>query len=257
MTLDIARLAEARDNLHEALRSIPASGSNGFEGLIAQILSRLVGERFYLERSGVQSGRDLLSSGCRIAVECKRYRSSTTHDLRSLLGELTEVSQDIEDLEMWVLVTTKPLSGRELEAIRRTCRSNGIFFGAIDTSETEDKIDDLSVLCANSPQPVASILSEICPEQEAIVKNAIDTIRNSEGFRQHIEQLRSRFADNTIGLSFMRNSIHDLLLASWKDKNKSEINFAQNIAFLSKNHPYIRRDQYIESLHKIHTRIQK
>src|SRR5437016_2093603 len=94
----------------EMVRRCVPTGPEGFEGLIARLLEKLTGRRFYLARSGSQAGRDISSDfqNCSIiAVECKRYGENTELDERRLLGELVQALQDIPDLDLWVLVASR------------------------------------------------------------------------------------------------------------------------------------------------------
>ena len=68
-------------DLPSFLRSLPHSGEEGFEGLIAALLEQVTGQRFCLAKSGSQQGRDMRSGsvgGSVVAVECKHYLSTTS-----------------------------------------------------------------------------------------------------------------------------------------------------------------------------------
>jgi hypothetical protein len=65
------------DALHDALHSLQAAGASGFEGLILAHLSRLIGRRFFLAKTGSQAGKDASTAGygaTYIDIECKKYR---------------------------------------------------------------------------------------------------------------------------------------------------------------------------------------
>jgi hypothetical protein len=77
-----------KSDLHDALRTLPASGDRSFEGLIADLLSNLTGRRFFIARPGRQAGHDAVSDatgGSQASIECKRYLQDTRLDERELL----------------------------------------------------------------------------------------------------------------------------------------------------------------------------
>ena len=51
-------MSNSNQTLYEALWDLDATGPDGFEGLIAQLLESLPGKRFFLAKSGFQGGRD-------------------------------------------------------------------------------------------------------------------------------------------------------------------------------------------------------
>ena len=50
------------DLLQTTLQAMPETGPNGFEGVVATLLSELTGEQFWVARSGDQSGMDARNS---------------------------------------------------------------------------------------------------------------------------------------------------------------------------------------------------
>jgi hypothetical protein len=109
------------DYLLECLLSLEATGPNGFEGLVLDLLEKWTNQTFRLARSGSQSGKDTTSdklNGCVIAAEMKRYEDGTSLSRRMLLGELSEVVTVLPDLDLWVLSTTKEIGDKEADSIR-------------------------------------------------------------------------------------------------------------------------------------------
>nr|HPI77444.1 hypothetical protein [bacterium] len=65
------------NQLIEALRGMTASGENGFEGLIAALLGKLLDEEFVVARSGSQPGGDARSVSGVVTMQAKRYQETT------------------------------------------------------------------------------------------------------------------------------------------------------------------------------------
>jgi hypothetical protein len=85
--------------LYECLRRLPKTGPTGLEGLVRSLLERWTGQRFFLAKSGSQSGRDMRAEGNLIAVESKRYGESTSLSTRELIGELHQAMNDLPGLD--------------------------------------------------------------------------------------------------------------------------------------------------------------
>jgi len=99
-----------RTSFYSVLRKLEPSGIDGFEGLIASLLTALTKKQFFLATAGYQGGRDSSTAGIGgifIAVECKRYCNDTALNDRQILGELEEVSQSFPSLDLWVLVASR------------------------------------------------------------------------------------------------------------------------------------------------------
>jgi hypothetical protein len=96
--------------LIDLIRQIEPTGTEGFEGLVADLLEALTGRRFRLARAGSQAGRDMSlhePNANVVAVECKRYGKDTELEERALQGELAQAVAAIPNLDVWVLVTSR------------------------------------------------------------------------------------------------------------------------------------------------------
>ncbi|MBI3796401.1 MAG: restriction endonuclease [Deltaproteobacteria bacterium] len=166
----------------EILRQRVPTGPAGFEGLVAQLLEKLTGRRFYLARSGSQAGRDISSDfqNCSvIAVECKRYGKNTELDRRRLLGELVQASQDIPDLDLWVLVASRSVPSQVVTALAAEAYKQGIEFLSI--SADDGSPSSLAALCGHGSDVVLQYVgSELSlAEQQELRRQLGEIIANS------------------------------------------------------------------------------
>src|SRR5687767_1967975 len=100
-------------HLADRLCALEASGPEGFEGFVRDCLEEALGTRFRLMKSGHQHGADLVrfaANGLHVAVEGKKY-GATRLGLDQLEAKLGDAARDHPALDLWVLATTKPVSG--------------------------------------------------------------------------------------------------------------------------------------------------
>lgn len=121
-------ISPKKRKLGPALQALVPTGPFGFEGLVKALLERLTGYRFHLASSGSQAGRDMACdrrSPTVLAVECKRYGDGTELRQTELLGKLLEAHIAIPDLDVWLLVASRPVSDQLHSALEEArTRSN-------------------------------------------------------------------------------------------------------------------------------------
>lgn len=139
-----------------------ASGEDGFEGLVAKLLEKLTGQRFYLSLSGRQEGKDMSSSGQHgnlLAVECKRYKDSTSFKPDELLAKFAAAHLTQSPPDLWMVVTTKSLGEQHHDQLKRASQEFGIAYFSVDAKGDEDSF--LCALCAHAPDIVANHLNNL------------------------------------------------------------------------------------------------
>jgi hypothetical protein len=201
--------------LLDALRLLPPSGLQGFEGLIALLLESLTGQPFCLAKAGSQAGRDMSSRYAQsnvIAVECKRYKSSTKLDIRELLGEMAQNKRAIPDLDIWVLVASRNIEdcSQLREELTPEAMEKGIDFHVIaDDDETPSSIE---VLCAYSPKILINFFrdnflenkTKLEPNKLQELKDFIQNIKSDHLFLEKATQLKEKFLSPLVGYSAWR-----------------------------------------------------
>jgi len=195
-----------KSDLHDALRTLPASGDRSFEGLIADLLSNLTGRRFFIARPGRQAGHDAVSDatgGSQASIECKRYLQDTRLDERELLGELVQACQTIPDLDLWVLVASRDVHAQLLNMLITEGHSKGIEILAI--SAGDDVPSSLEVLCAAGTEIVLDYLDVKDNEaRRTTLEKQLQAISSASGFADTLSRLRSEFSPAHIGYDHWR-----------------------------------------------------
>lgn len=243
----------SKEQFSAFLKSLNASGPEGFEGLIAKALETLTGRTFHLARSGSQRGRDISSnslSGNAIAVECKRCASTTELNLRDLKGGLQEAEEGITDLDVWVLVTSRDVVSQVDESLRSQANEGGILYFAISDSEG---ISSLDLLCANAIDVVLRYSAK--PEDHSEIQGYLENISGADTFSIEIGKLRDQFLSPLIGYENWKLDQNQKLIDCLKSESASRSEFGQSI-HVSDNTRLIRRkeacqrlDEWIERWH--------
>lgn len=214
-----------RENFADGLRDLKASGSEGFEGLIAKSIETLTGRHFHLASSGYQEGRDISSSTLNsnsIAIECKRY-GSTSLNVRDLQGGLTQALKTTPDLDVWVLVASRDVQSQADEALRQQANREGIVYFSIST---DDGIpSSLEVLCANSIDAVSDYLKESNRLHEYQIY--LQGIAENNDFSQRVNQLRSQFLSPLVGYENWRIEQIKYFLDCLHSESESRREFGQ------------------------------
>ena len=214
------------------LRKLDPSGPGGFEGMIAQLSEALTGRRFLLAKSGYQAGRDMstgLLGANRIAVECKRYLAETPLNERELLGELVQVSYDIPQLDLWVVVATRKVGDKLQDLVSQEARAKGFEALIIDTeTDVGNSPSSLTILCAYAPEIVVSFIQRISPDADAEkLKDILGSISSQQGYPKRLDELKGNLSSPTVGFDNLRHSQNRLLLSRFQSASESQAAFGQ------------------------------
>ena len=125
------------DDLRAAVRKLKPTGPDGFEGLVAAVLTDLTKRTFALASSGSQHGKDgqsALDDGA-IAFEGKLYEDSVAKD--QILSKITEIAADEEgQTELWILASTGPVSTQHINTAKKAGRKLAVAVRVLAWPET-------------------------------------------------------------------------------------------------------------------------
>ncbi|HXH12904.1 MAG TPA: hypothetical protein VNP04_24425, partial [Alphaproteobacteria bacterium] len=195
------------DALHNALHSLQAARAAGFEGLIVALIGRLTGRTYFLAKSGSQAGKDATTAGfdeTYIAIEGKRYRRGASPTARELLGGFAEaIAASGGSLDLWVVVSTGAVGGKETEALRGEADREAVAVEIIDWQEAG--LPQLGVLCAAFPEQTLDELQArgISSDLTGVAAD-LQAVRNDPGFDGQLDDLRRRLSAAHLGLDHAR-----------------------------------------------------
>lgn len=123
-----------RPDLRDALlNKLDATGEDGFEGLLAELLGTLTTQRFVLYASGWQAGKDALAASPRwgvMALQAKRYQDAP--NATALLGDFTAAILDATDLDIWVVGCVAPLPSQTKEKLQQASARSDVSVVILD-----------------------------------------------------------------------------------------------------------------------------
>jgi hypothetical protein len=218
--------------IFDYLRKLHPSGPEGFEGIVAKLLEALTGRRFLLAKSGYQAGRDMSTSllgANRIAVECKRYLDETPLNERELLGELVQVSYDIPQLDLWVVVATRKVGDKLQDLVSHEARAKGFEALIIDTQMNDgNSVNSLAILCAHAPEIVVSFIQRNSPDADIEkLKDVLDSISSQPEYLKRLDELKGNLSSPTAGFDNLRYIQNRLLLSRFQSASESQAAFGQ------------------------------
>src|SRR5689334_22460083 len=132
--------------------SLAHTGAEGFEGFVRDALAEVTGQEFRLMKSGPQGGVDSIGdpygSALVVGMEGKHYGASTSLPLDQLKSKLRDAADEFPSLDVWVLATTRGISGGDSKALSGTGNELGIAVVILDWPDESAMPPPLAVLCA-------------------------------------------------------------------------------------------------------------
>ncbi len=213
--------------LIEALRSLPPTGPEGFEGLISRLLTRLTGSTFWLSSSGTQGGKDLssrLGNEIQVAVQCKRFTQRTALQATPLQGDMDAALIADPQLDLWALAATRSISGQVRNALEAHAVKLGISVAFLD--HAPPALGALPTLCAQFADLTVQELVSDAGEQASLTALLVDIRRRPE-FAQVLEETRRAFSADHLGYVTFRAALRRHFECSLQDVSTSRHQFGQ------------------------------
>lgn len=224
LTFDVVR-----DDL---LLTLPPTGWEGFEGLMAAVLADLAGEPIYLAKAGWQAGLDGRSnpSAASIAFEAKRYGAGRSIDDRSLLGELEELGHDAQFRpEIWLVAASVPITAQTRTKIVRSARAKGIHVPIVDWSPPE--MPALVAFLASAKESVVAWLDRHHPghSARAILRDILDGVAGQPSFSRQRKQLIQEVLPPYASFVLAKKAVGQAYSNGFKDRNEARRLFRQKL----------------------------
>ena len=218
------------NNLRAALLKLKATGTEGFEGLMAATLREVTGVPFRLAGGGRQFGVDAgpAYESDSICFEAKRYDSRIPRS--EVLSKIAELSiSDDSDTELWVLGATIPIRRQLANDVRELGRQSGISTFILDWSDQD--IPELAVALAMSEPQVAAFLNQHVEKGLAAkAVTALKAIRNSDTFEEHAKRIRLALKEPTLGIGMAKRANVEWLTSAFSDRQKARVFLQQPLA---------------------------
>jgi hypothetical protein len=218
----ISLLHQQIDELRGVLLKLPATGSKGFEGLLAITLTSITGAPFRLARSGSQFGVDGTTAYEEDAVcfEGKRYDDHIPRT--EVLTKIAELAiGDVGGTDLWVLGATTQVSAQLADDVRELGAKLGIATLILDWNDAA--LPPLAVALAMAETSATFLESNIGDHALAAkAATALKIIAQDEKFAAHAERLRALLHEPTMGAGLARQANARWLINVFSSKREAK-----------------------------------
>jgi hypothetical protein len=217
--------------LKNILHTLKDSGADGFEGLLASVLSEVCGQPFHLASSGSQRGRDGDSAFDDGATyfEAKLYQGTVPRAAVST-KILDLILDDEGQVDTWALCATSAISAQHANAYRRSLAEAGI--GCLILDWPEYALPPLAVLLAMTPANTERFILDhsMHTAGAAVVRAHLDGIAGDSQFPVVASKLRDLLSDPVLGLGLSKLANKAWLTQAFSDRRLARQHFGQPLA---------------------------
>ena len=239
----------ALTTLKNAIIALGPSGVRGFEGLTAQALAAVTGLVVRVSKSGLQFGRDgvsTVSNHFAIAFESKLYANEPP-SLAELAGKAAVAGFYLTGkVDVWALCCTAPIGDPTLGDVTALLEREGVTVLALDWAERP--LPPLAVLLAATLEPTFQWFAEYSQADLRRLHVALSVISADPSFQTQLEHIRQQFQASTVGLDALRRNADVWLRTRFKDRRQSQLAFGQWIDVSAPDAPAMPRGTLIDQL---------
>ena len=145
------------ESLTTLLLQLSPTGSDGFEGLMATVLTDIAGIPFRVAASGSQFGSDgnAASGDDGVYFECKRYKDKIPRN--EIISKIADLSIRSTNVDAWFLCATSEVSAQIARDVQELGRQVGIATFILDWTGA---LPPLAVALAMSPNAPATLIRD-------------------------------------------------------------------------------------------------
>ena len=211
------------------LLQLRPTGADGFEGLMASVLTDIIGIPFRLAASGSQFGSDGSSVRAEdgVSFECKRYKDAIPRD--EIIVKIAELSMSLNgDVDAWFLCATSGVSAQIARDLGQYGRESGIGTLVLDWAGV---LPRLAVAIAMSTPATRQSFGA-----DASVSAAVQAVRADSDFDACAEQLRCDLREPLIGTEVARRGNAAWLTAAFSSRQTATLVFGEPLSPLDEAH---------------------
>jgi hypothetical protein len=217
------------EELREIVRRLQPIGPDGFEGLLATVLTDILKVEFVLAKSGSQHGRDGDSSlsGQAIKFEAKLYDDDVPKE--QVLSKLAEISADEQgQTDLWILGSTGPVATQYVQSAQGFARQMGV--GVLIFDWAPAGLPSLATLLALAPDATARFLSSKLGGDESAFRAKIAAVEAHPQFADRAEELKIALAEPSLAPAYAASANEEWLRDAFQDAKRANQVFGQALA---------------------------
>lgn len=213
-------------DLKKILTDLPATGTDGFEGLIGTALGEIAGVPFRLAGSGLQFGVDGRSTYADdgISFECKRYKDQVPRE--KIMSKLGELSIRGSDIDLWVLCATSQIDSQLADDVHQFGSGHEISTLILDWSGSG--LPPLAVALAMASEKVQDFFRN----HKSLTKteDALAAIKKDPAFKDHAKKIRAVLREPTLGMATARQANAEWLTKTFSSRQLARERFGQPLS---------------------------
>ena len=217
------------ESFRQNIRKLKPDGDDGFEGLMAAVLSELTKRSFALASSGSQHGKDGQSAldGGVIVFEAKRYDGAVPKD--KIYTKILEITTDKSCItELYIVAATGPISAQHITTMQEAAHRFAMVLIVLAWPETG--LADLATIVGMTPDVSAKFIAKHTSVNEAELITQLSAVRAHPQFHARSEELLATLLQPSIAPAFALKDNVAWLSEAFSDKKRARSVFGQALS---------------------------
>jgi hypothetical protein len=217
------------EDFRQNIRKLKPDGDDGFEGLMAAVLSDLTKRSFALASAGSQHGKDGRSvlDGGTIVFEAKRYDDAVPKD--KIYTKILEIAADkTSTTELYILAATGPISAQHITTLKEGAQRLAMALMVLAWPETG--LAELAALLAMTPDVSAKFIARHTSIIEAELTNQLAEVQAHPQFQARSDELLAALRQPSIAPAFALKDNIAWLSEAFTDKKRARSVFGQALS---------------------------
>ena len=217
--------------LKESLHTLKDSGEDGFEGLLAAVLSEICGQPFRLASSGSQHGRDGNSAFDAGATyfEAKLYEGDVPR--AAVSSKILDLSVDDKgQVDTWALCATSAIRAQHVDLYQEALAKFGI--GCLILDWPDNTLPSLATLLAMAASTSEQFLKDHGTDKPRVahVRVNLDAIAADSQFLTMAAGIRRLLREPGLGLGIAKAANRAWLVEAFSGRDEARMAFGQPLA---------------------------
>ncbi|MGF6649000.1 hypothetical protein [Paraburkholderia sp. GAS82] len=222
-------MSDLIEDFRQSIRQLKPDGDDGFEGLMAAVLSDLTKRSFALASAGSQHGKDGQSAldGGVIVFEAKRYDDAVPKD--KIYTKILEIAADKSSTtELYILAATGPISAQHITTLKDGGQRLSMALMVLAWPETG--LSELAALIAMTPEVSTKFIGKHTSINEAQLDNQLSAVRAHPQFQARSDELLVILRQPSIAPAFALKENVTWLSEAFSDKRRARSVFGQALS---------------------------
>lgn len=196
-----------------------------FEELAVQLLKSLFETPFVSARTGSQPSGDARSLTGEISVQAKNYSDGTVPRDVEIVGDISIVNENLQDLQVYILVISRDIPAQLLDKLENVERNTGL---DIVTLEFSDGLSDFGALCVTFWESIYHFFNPSDIDQEFL--SWIQIAKDASKTKDKMKNVQIKLKDGIQTQKHVQKDIEKYLLGRFStDTDFNPINLPEAI----------------------------